>query len=308
MSNRRKAGVTNRTVAYIAAGVIHAALLAAMLFNYTATKHEKIEAHDAKKVDTINASLINEKDIKDQQAKLTKLEKDRQRKKREAEQRERDRLNEIKQQAKDQQKKVDDLKEQQKLEKAKTLELEKQREAIALKKKKEDDERKKKEAERKKKADEEKRLKKIEEQRVAKKKEADRIKREQEDYKERQRLNALLAEEEAELKRRAAERIAKERTATIQSQYSARIEAAVKRFWRVAPGTEASRNAKVNIKVSPLGDVISVRVLESSGLAEFDQSLEAAISQASPLPIATAEEDLEAHTKLQNLNITFKPY
>lgn len=307
MSNRRKTGIRNRTVAYLAAGVIHVGLLAALLFNYT-SKNEKIEAHDAPKVDTINASLIDEKDIKDQQAKLTKLEKDRQRKKRDQEKRERDRLNEIKQQAKDQQNKVDDLKKQQELEKAKVLQLEDERNAIALKKKKEEDERKKKAAEQKKKEAREKaRLKKIEQQRVEKQKELDRIQREQEDYKERARLNALLAEEEAEQMRRAAERIAKERTAKITSLYSSRIQAAVQRFWRVAPGTNVSTKPRVNIKLSPLGEVISVRIIESSGLAEYDQSLKAAITQASPLPIPTIEEDAQAHTIMQDVTFTFKP-
>ena len=301
MSSRRKAGVANRAVAYSAACLIHAALLAVLLFNYT-SRHEKVEAHEAARLDTVNASLINEKDIRDQQAKMTKLEKDRERSKREAEQRERDRLNEIKQQAKNQQDKIDDLKKQQEVEKQKTEKLENERQTIALKKKKEEDERKKKELA------EKKRLQKIEVQRIAKQKEVDRLQREEQLFKERQRLQALLADEEAEQQRRAAEQIAKERTAMIQSQYSAKIQGSVKRFWRVAPGTEVNWKAKVNIKLSPRGEVISVDVIESNGSPEFYQSLRAAITQASPLPIATAEEDLEAHTKLQNLNITFTPY
>lgn len=314
-NNRRKAGAKNRTVAYVAAGLIHLVVLAALVFNYSA-KHEKIEAHQAEEVDTVNASLINEKDIKDQQAKITELEKERQRKKRETEQRERKRLAEIKQQALEQQEKVADLKKQQKIEKEKTEELELQRQAIALKKKKDkeaEDKRKlkekKEEEKRKAKALAEKKLlKKMEDERASKQKELNRLKREEQEYKERQRLNALLAQEEQEQKRRAAERIAKKRTASIQSLYSSRIQSVVKRFWRIEPGTPSSWKAKMNIKLSSTGKVISVRILESSGSAQFDQSLEAAIAQASPLPIATAEEDIEAHTKLQNLNITFTPY
>lgn len=303
MSNRRRTGVTNRTIAYSAAALIHIGLLAALLFNYSAKEHIKVEAHEAKKVDTINASLINEKDISDQQAKMRKLEKERERKKREAEQRERDRLAQIKQQADEQQKKVDDLKKQQAIEKQKAIKLEQERKAIALKKKKAEDERKKKAAA------EKKRLAALEKKRIAKKKEADRLKRKKEDLLERQRLNALLAEEEAEQKRRAAERIAKERTATIQSQYSARIQAAVKRFYRVAPGTDASLKAVVSIKVSPFGDVLSVRLLQSSGSPEFDQSLQAAISQASPLPIPTPQEDQTAHDNfVKEIKTTFRPY
>lgn len=294
MSNRRKAGVTNRTVAYIAAGIIHAGILAAMLINYTADDPEKIKAHEAEKVDTINASLINEKDIKDQQAKITKLEKERLRKKRAAEKRERDKLANIKKQADDQQKKLDVLKKERK--------LEQERKAIALKKKKDEDARKKKAAA------EKKRLAEIEKKRLEKQKETKRLKQEQEDLRERQRLNALIAEEEAQQKRRAAEQIAKERSAKITSLYSSRIQTSVKRFWRVAPGTDAATKARVNIKLSPLGEVISVRIIESSGLADFDQSLQAAISQASPLPIPTVEEDPEAHTIMQDLTFTFTPY
>ncbi len=301
MSNRRKAGLKNRTVAYIAAGIVHLVIIGAMVFNYTENR-ETVDAFDAEKVDTINASVINESDIKDQQEKLKQQDRERERQKREKEKRERERLDKLKQEAEKEKLEIEKLKDQQKKEKEKAAELEREREAIALKKKKEEkeaaDRKKKADAERKKKAEADKKRK-------AKAAEEKRI-RDAEDAKRRARLEAELANEEAERQRQAADQVAKERSATVMSLYSSRIEQAIKDRWRVAPGTEAWRVVKVNIKLSPSGDVQSVRVINSSGLPDFDRSVETAILQASPLPFPSQEEDATAHQQLQNLNINLK--
>ena len=114
----------------------------------------------------------------------------------------------------------------------------------------------------------------------------------------------MLDAEEAAKQNKEAERRAKERTGTVMSIYSARIRDAIKNAWRVDPGTERWREAIVNIKLTPRGEVESVRIVKSSGLPAFDKSVETAVYKASPLPFPTAEEDASANEKLQNINLT----
>jgi colicin import membrane protein len=295
MSDRRKAGSKNRVMAYIAAAVVHLLVIGALLYNFSNNEpRETIDAFDAEKIDTVKASVIDESQIKDQQEKLKKAERERERKKREEKQRQQDELKKIQQQADQEQQKVIDLQDKQKLEKEK---LESQRKAIALKKKKDEARRKKNEKIAKQKEEAEKK-------RIAELKK--QVAREEEDLRERQRINKLLAEEEAERLQLAADRRAKERTTTVMSQYSAKIEQAIKDKWRVAPGTESWRVAKINIKLSPDGQVLKVVVINSSGSQDYDRSVETAVLQASPLPFPTVEEDPSAHQVLQDININLK--
>jgi colicin import membrane protein len=295
MSDRRKAGSKNRVMAYIAAAVVHLLVIAALLYNFSNNEpRETIDAFEAEKIDTVKASVIDESQIKDQQEKLKKADLERERKKREEKQRQQDELKKIQQQADQEQQKVIDLQDKQKLEKEK---LESQRKAIALKKKKDEALRKKNEKIAKQKEEAEKK-------RIAELKK--QVAREEEDLRERQRINKLLAEEEAERLQLAADRRAKERTTTVMSQYSAKIEQAIKDKWRVAPGTESWRVAKINIKLSPDGQVLKVVVINSSGSQDYDRSVETAVLQASPLPFPTVEEDPSAHQVLQDININLK--
>ena len=293
MSDRRKAGNKNRVMAYIAAAVVHLLLIGAFLFNFSDDEpRETINAFEAEKLDTVKASVIDESQIKDQQEKLKKAERERQRKTLDKKKRQLDELKKIQQQTDQEQQKVVDLQDKQKLEQQN---LERQREAIALKKKKDQEQRKK-------------------DQKIAKKKavnikkypNAEVVAEEERDLRERQRVNKLVAEEDAERQQREADRRAKERTTTVMSQYSAKIEQAIKSKWRVAPGTESWRVAKINIKLSPDGRVLKVVVINSSGSQDYDRSLETAVLQASPLPFPTVEEDASAHQILQDININVK--
>ena len=295
MSDRRKAGSKNRVMAYIAAAVVHLLVIAALLFNFTNDEaRETIDAFDAEKLDTIKASVIDESQIKDQQEKIKKADRERERKKREEKKRQQDELKKIQQQADQEQQKVIDLQDRQKLEQEK---LETQRKEIALKKKRDDEQRKKDEKIAKRKAEaEKKRITELKKQ----------VAREEEDLRERRRINKLLAAEEAEQLQREADRRAKERTTTVMSQYSAKIEQAIKDKWRVAPGTESRRVAKINIKLSSDGRVLKVVVINSSGSQDYDRSVETAVLQASPLPFPTVEEDPSAHQLLQDININLK--
>lgn len=295
MSDRRKAGAKNRTMAYIAAGVAHLLLIGALLFNFTSNEPvEKVDAFDAEKIDTVKASLIDESQIKDQQEKLKKADRERERKKREKKKREQDELDKIKQQTDQEKKKIADLKAQQKLEKEKA---EQQRKAIELKKKKEEEQRKKDAAAAKKKEDAEKK-------RVADLKK--QLEQEEEDIRERQRINKLLAEEEAERQRQEADRRAKERTTTVVSKFFSGIKRKIEQKRTVDPAFETWRKSVVDIKLSPSGEVLSVRTIESSGLVRYDQSVESAIYAASPFEMPDQAQDANAVSRLQNIELEVK--
>ena len=288
MTNRReKSRKRGRMVAYIGAALIHVVVIGAMLLNFNSEEHETVEAFDADKVDIVKASTISEDEIRKQENQLKKKERDAERKK----EQERKRLEDLKRKAKD--------------EKQKIAQLEDQRKKIALQKKKDEEKRKKDLAERK-------RKEKLEKQRQEKlaaekkrKQEIERIAREEQELAAQLRLNELLAQEEKLLAQQDAERRARERTTTLLNRYSSQIKQAINAVRTIPPGTERWRKTKVNIKLSASGDVIDIKVKESSGSAVYDRSVETAIRQASPLPIASESEDPQAHIKLRDILLNF---
>lgn len=283
MNDRRnRTRVKNRTVAYIFAGLVHGAIIVAVLVNFT-SEREVIVAADADKISTIAARAVDEKQVQDQLNKIKKLDSDKKLK----EQKDLDRLKKLKRQRELEQKRIVDLKKENKEKKAENAELEEQRKVIALKKAQE-------QAKRKKDADvERKRQTKIA---------ADKLKRQQDERAEaEQRLREQIAAEEAFF----AEQQALERTTTLLQRYSALIKAKVDGLRSIPPGTERWRVAKVNIKVSPLGKVLSTRIVESSGSERYDRSVESAILLASPLPMPNPEEDAQSNAMLQDINYTF---
>ena len=287
MSERRKRlSAKNRMTAYIAAGVVHAGIIGALVFNFT-SKRETVDAAYAEKVDVVKATTIDESEIKKQQDKLKQAERERQRKK----EQERKRLERLKQEAKDEEKRLADLKKKQETEREKAAELERQRKEIALKKQQEEELRKKREEERKKKEADERR----------RKQELDRIAREEQALEAQRQMNEALAAEEAFI----AEQRARERTTTIVMKHLAMVESRVNAVRTVDPSFETWRKSVVDIKLSPFGDVQSVRTIESSGSARYDASVEAAIFKASPLPIPDARTEPDANRRFLDFELEF---
>jgi len=70
------------------------------------------------------------------------------------------------------------------------------------------------------------------------------------------------------------------------------IEARVRSVWLIPPGLPAGMKGKIRIDLEPGGHVVpgSVKVVRSSGNAAFDQSVVAAVYQASPLPVPDGDE------------------
>lgn len=315
MSDRRsRSKAKTKSIAWIAAGLVHLVIIGAMVVNFT-SEPKVIQSFDADVLaDTVKATVVDESEIKNRQDQLKKNDQDKKRKKQQEEQR----LKDLQRKAQEERERISQLQDQTKLEEAAAEQAERKRKEVKLQAEKEELERLKKEEERKKR--EEAQRKKRVKQAADKKKleEAERLKLQQQEREAQTRLNQLLEEESQMLQeqervrqqqanQQAAQQQALRRTTTLMSRYGSLIEAAVHEKLRAAPGTEPWRKAKVNIKVSPLGDVESVRIIESSGSVNFDRSAETAVLQASPLPFPTKEEDITAHTELQNLNITIKP-
>lgn len=265
MSDRRtRIRSKNRTLAYIAAGLVHGAIIASMVFNFTSDPKPIVGAY-AEKVDVVKATTVDESQINKRKQDIERLEREKEReKKKEAEKKKRDK------------------------EKAERLEAE--RKAISLKKKQEQAKLEKEKLEKKKK-----------EQLRKKKEEAERLKREQSELEAKRQLEESIAAEEAFL----ADQIAQERTATIISKYSYLITQKVDSVRTISPDFERWRVTTINIKLSPRGDVVSTRIVRSSGSERYDRSVEAAILQSSPLPIPTPEEDANANRIFRDIDYEF---
>lgn len=117
------------------------------------------------------------------------------------------------------------------------------------------------------------------------------------------------AMEEADRERRALDAAEQQRQAAARAQIASRwvpaIQSRIRQFWLRPSGTGIGRETVVNLRLEPGGFVVpeSVRVIESSGNAAFDQSVVVAIYKASPLPVPDGGEfDL-----FKDFNFVFKP-
>ncbi|MBT8114497.1 MAG: hypothetical protein KJP04_03910, partial [Arenicella sp.] len=213
MTDRHKStDARNKTLGYVAAGVVHAVIIGALLINFS-SKPKKVDADFAEKVDVVKATTVDESAIKQQQEMLLQAERERQREK----QQEQKRVEDLKKQAEREKKRIKDLKVKQQQEQKKTQELERQRKQIALKRQREEEQRKQQEEERKQKQEAE-RLRKIEQDRQ--REEAERIAAEQQALETQRLLNESIAAEEAF----RAEQLARERTTTMIAKYTALIK------------------------------------------------------------------------------------
>ena len=79
MSERRqRESARNKLIAYTAAGVVHAVIIGALLFNF-ASKPDSIDADFAEKVDVVKATTVDESEIEDQKNKLKQQEREKRR-------------------------------------------------------------------------------------------------------------------------------------------------------------------------------------------------------------------------------------
>lgn len=299
MSDRRnKSKAKTKTIAWLAAGVVHLVIIGAVIFNFT-SEPTLVEGVDADKVeDTVKAKLVDESQIKDREEEIRKRDRAKEREKQQKEQN----LKDLQRNAELERQRLENLKQQKEQELEAAALAERKRKEVQLKAEQEEIERLKKEAERKKReqAERERRERLAQEQR--KQQEQQRLQREREELEAQQRLNMLLEEEERLLEQQerarqeqAARQQAEQRTTTVLNRYIARIINAVNEKRSISPDFERWRVVKVAVSLSPSGEVQRTRITNSSGNQRYDRDAETAIRLASPLPVPTRQEDAGAY-------------
>jgi len=195
-------------------------------------------------------------------------------------------------------------------ERKKQAEQEKQRKAeVERKKKAEQDKQKKLEAERKQKTEQEQQRqaeaarKEKAEQDQQRKAEAERKKKAEQ---EKQRQAEAVRQQEAEqaLQAQLAEEAAQAQAESALSQFIPYIQQKVQGSWLRPAGSPPGLSCVIQVKLIPGGEVVSAKVVQGSGDALFDRSVETAVRKASPLPWP----DDPAITKyLREINFVFNP-
>ena len=99
---------------------------------------------------------------------------------------------------------------------------------------------------------------------------------------------------------RASEQLARE-----ANRYIPVIRDRVRQFWVRPPATGRDLATIVSVRLIPGGDVVpnSVRVVQTSGNTAFDQSVVAAVNQASPLPVPSGP----VFESFREFTFTFRP-
>ena len=115
----------------------------------------------------------------------------------------------------------------------------------------------------------------------------------------RAKLQREVAQAAARARQRAAARAAAAAARGVVSRYKALIEARVSAAWVAVPQSKGL-HCIVRVRLIAGGQVVSARIVQSSGNSVFDRSVIAAIYNAAPLPVP------HSATKLQYLNpLTF---
>lgn len=130
--------------------------------------------------------------------------------------------------------------------------------------------------------------------------------------KQRQERKAKLEKEEKQRqaiiadKKRAVEQ--KRRAVYVQSEvskYKGLIRGQITRSWVFPVSYQKGMRCKVLVRLIPSGDVISVRIIQSSGNSAFDRSVEMAVNRASPLPVPKSSSGLFEH--FREVEFVFDP-
>lgn len=137
-----------------------------------------------------------------------------------------------------------------------------------------------------------------------------RLEREKEEKKQ-QELEARRKSEEtkkmAAQKAADTERLAAQRRSFLNSElarYQGLFRDKVNQAWIRAPGLPPGLVCMLEIRLLPDGTVAGVQVVSTSGNLAFDQSAEAAVQKASPLPVPEEPELME---KFRHFTFEFKP-
>jgi colicin import membrane protein len=181
------------------------------------------------------------------------------------------------------------------VERKQKAEQDKKRKAEAERKQKtEQDKQRKAEAERKQKAEQEKK----------RKAEAQRKQKAEQEKQRKAEAAARQREAEQALQAQLAEEESLARATSALSEYIPYIKEKVQNSWRRAGGSPRGLRCVIRVKLIPGGEVVSAKVIQSSGDPLFDRSVETAVLKASPLPLP-ADPALAKH--FREINFIFNP-
>jgi len=124
------------------------------------------------------------------------------------------------------------------------------------------------------------------------------------------RMREELAREQAQIadareRQAIRDQLARESTsasAHALDEYVGRIRAKVRGNWILPPELKGNPEAVFNVVQLPTGEVLSVKLARSSGIAAYDDAVERAILKSSPLPRPDRPELFS-----RELRLTFRP-
>ena len=299
---KKKFGLTGKSLTYAIGVHVIIGVLLFVSFNFTSDNVQKPAAKP--QVQPIQASVLTEAEVRKQ---LDVFEERENKKKLEQEQAEKKVQDLLKKQKLEEEKLVR-IKKEQELQKLKVAEEAKKAEALARKqeeekskaelaRQKQAEEKKKAELARKKKAEEEKRKAEL----ARKKKEDEKKKAElarKKKLEEEQRKKELALKQQME-----AERQQRELNSAL-AQYIPIIKQKVSRNWNKPADLQNGITAKVAVRLTANGEVVSAQLTRSSGNSVFDRSVVNAVYKASPLPIP---QERGVNERFRELDLKFNP-
>jgi len=321
----RRAGLVTKSLFY--AVLVHVAVGALLLFNFEWPT--RVESSPAADPAPVQANVVSEAEIQRQMEAIRREEEAEKRRQQEAQekldellkaqQEEQEQLEEIKRRREEEARQAERLAEKKEQERREVAELERKKE----------EQRKKAEAERQRAAEAERRRREAEAERQRqaeaerKRKEEEERQRQAEAERQRKEEQERKRQEEAERRRREEQReeeLAAERERELQEQLERerlqrQVDSALARFipiikqkvnrnWNRPPGLSSRIEAHVSVRLSRSGEVLSARIVRSSGNQVFDRSVENAVRKASPLPIP---QERGVNEEFRNIKLIFKP-
>ncbi len=295
MATRLKKYFVN-TKSLVYAIAIHAGVVALLFVSFDWSPSSFKTGAAKPQVQPVKATMIDESEVKQQMDRL----KAREDKKKQQELQAKQRLADLLKKQEQEKKHLADLKKkkQQEEKKAKALATKRKQEQLRLAKAK-------KEAQRSAKAKAEKQRKQREaEKRKAEKRKAEEKRRRQlAEKKKREQQARRKAQLKAQLEAEARARRLAQAVDAARNRYIPIIQQKVDRNW-TRPSGSKGLNAGVRVRLTPSGEVISAKVVRSSGNPVFDRSVENAVLKASPLPIP---RERGVNEKFRDIQFNFDP-
>lgn len=135
---------------------------------------------------------------------------------------------------------------------------------------------------------------------AARKRLADQQRQQREQEQQRQRA-------EAEAQRQAQANANTNAETDIVSQYMAIIQDLIQQNWVIPPSARNGMLAAVEIRTTPIGDIVSSRIVQSSGDASFDRSVEQAVARVGNLQELRDLPNAVYERNFRTITLTFSP-